>query len=86
MALGKKNYINPDKALEPKISYKIMTYWMQNNIPNVKDAGRIIQEHTSSVGLIDYLGARKKVNKKDKDLMIARYAIVFEILLILCAR
>ena len=33
-------YVNPDKALEPKISYDIMTYWMQNNIPNTKGAGR----------------------------------------------
>jgi hypothetical protein len=79
-------YVNPDKALEPKVSYDIMTYWMQNNIPNVKGAGRTIQEYTSSVGLVDYQGARRIVNRKDEDLRIARYAMIFEILLILCAR
>jgi len=79
-------YVNPDKALESKVSYDIMTYWMQNNIPNVKGARRTIQEYTSSVGLVDYLGARLIVNGKDKNLRIARYATIFEILLILCAR
>lgn len=79
-------YVNPDKALESKVSYDIMTYWMQNNIPNVKGAGRTIQEYTSSVGLVDYLGARLIINGKDKDRMIARYATIFEILLILSAR
>ena len=79
-------YINPDKALEPKVSYDIMTYWMQNNIPNTKGAGRTIQEYTSTVGLVDYLGARRIVNGKDEDRKIERYATIFEILLILSTK
>ncbi|MCP4117462.1 MAG: hypothetical protein GY737_19130 [Desulfobacteraceae bacterium] len=79
-------HINPDKALESDTAYKILTYWMQNDIPNVKGKGRKIQEYISITGCPDYKGARAIVNKGDYEERIANYAIVFEILLILSAR
>ena len=79
-------YVNPDKALEPAIAYNILTYWMQNDIPKVKGRGRKIQEFITAGSVPDYKGARAIVNKNDLDTRIANYAIVFELLLILCCR
>ncbi|MBL4761478.1 MAG: hypothetical protein JKY93_02120 [Gammaproteobacteria bacterium] len=78
-------YINPDKALETATAYKILTYWMQNNIPKVKGAGRRIQEHITAHGTPNYVSARKVVNGSDKAALIASYATVTEALIRLSA-
>lgn len=79
-------YINPDKTLETATAYKALTYWMQNNIPTVKGAGRKIQEHITSQGKPNYIAARKIVNGTDKAERVANYAIVLEALIRLSAR
>ncbi len=78
-------YIDPDQALEFETAYKILTYWMQNDIPQVKGEKRKLQDHTRK-GILDYKGARAIVLKGDDEEIIAKYARIFEILLILSTR
>lgn len=78
-------YINPDKALETDTAYKIMTFWMQNDIPKVKGSGRKIQEHITAHGKPNYVSARKIVNGTDQAVAISNYAIILEALIRLSA-
>ncbi len=77
-------HIDPDQALEFETAYKISTYWMQNDIPKVKGAGRKLQDHTHK-GVLNYKRARAIVST-DRAERIANYALVFELLLILSTR
>jgi len=79
-------YINPDRALEVGVAYKILTFWMQNDIHKIKGVGRKIQEHLTAAGPPKYVAARKIVNGVDKANLIATYAIVIEALIRLSAR
>ena len=74
--LGNKLHITPDLALDKDIAYNIMSYGMRNasftkyNLKNF-----IVGSYT------DYVGARKIINGKDKDQLIAGYAKKLELLL-----
>jgi len=78
-------YINPDKALEVNLAYKILTYWMQNNIPQIKGKWRTIQENIMMQGKPDYVRARRIVNGTDEAEKNSDYAIVTEALIRLSA-
>ena len=82
MGIGDELYINPSKALEPKIAYFATSYGMRHGTFSMG-------KHTLSTHIngkkCDYKGARQIINGIDCDIEIANKAKKFEILLRLCA-
>lgn len=79
--IGDELYINPDKALDPKIAYFITSYGMRNG---VFTAGiHKLSTHINGKKC-DYKGARQIINGHNKDVEIEGYAKKIELLLRLC--
>ena len=76
--LGIKNdlHIHPEKALEPEIAYKIMSYGMRNGTFTGKKLSSYITGTTA-----DYYNARRIINGLDKAQLIQGYAETLEQLL-----
>ena len=79
--IGDELYINPDKALEPKIAYFITSYGMRHGI--FTKGIHKLSDHINGKKC-DYKNARRIVNGKDKWTEIAAKAEKMEILLRLC--
>lgn len=67
---------HPDKALDPAIAYRIMSYGMRNG----SYTGKALRNYLSDT-LSDYSNARRIINSLDKAELIAGYARKFEIIL-----
>ena len=76
--LGMKNdlHIHPEKALEPDVAYKIMSYGMRNGVFTGKKLSDYISGSTA-----DYYNARRIINRLDKAQLIQGYAETLEQLL-----
>jgi LysM repeat protein/predicted chitinase len=72
-ALGSDLINHPEKALEPIIAYKIMSYGMRHGIFTGRRLSHYISEKS-----IDYRNARKIINGLDKANLIQRHAQNFE--------
>ena len=72
-ALGYDLVNNPEKALDPVIAYKIMSYGMREGI----FTGRRLSHYISS-DHTDYKNARKIINGLDKARLVKRHAQNFE--------
>ncbi len=68
--------VHPEKALDPAIAYKIMSYGMRNGSFTGVGLARFIND-----GKTDYLNARKIINSLDRAEKIANYAKKFEVIL-----
>jgi hypothetical protein len=82
LGLGDELYINPDKALDKKIAYDIMSYGMRNG--NFTDGVHKLSDYINGKKC-DYENARRIINGLDRYDEIARYAEQIELLLRLCA-
>jgi hypothetical protein len=80
--IGDELYINPDKALEPKIAYFAASYGMRHGT-FTKGTHRLSTHITGNK--CDYKNARQIINGSDCDIEIAEKAKKMEILLRLCA-
>jgi len=72
-ALGYDLVNNPEKALDPVVAYKIMSYGMREGI----FTGRRLSDYISS-DHTDYKNARKIINGLDKARLVQRHAENFE--------
>jgi hypothetical protein len=82
MGFGDELYINPSKALEPKIAYFVTSFGMRHGV--FAPGNHMLSTYISGQKC-DYKGARQIINGIDCDIEIADRAIKFEILLRLCA-
>ena len=69
LGLGDALYIHPEKALEPDVAYKVMSYGMRNGTFTGKKLSNYITGSTC-----DYKNARRIINGLDKWDLIKRYA------------
>jgi hypothetical protein len=79
--IGDELFINPDKALEPEISYFITSHGMRHG--TFTGGVHKLRDHINDKKC-DYKEARRIVNGKDRWEEIAEYARKIEILLRLC--
>ncbi len=80
LGYGDELYINPQKVLEKKIAYDIISYGMRNGTFTGVKLGDYINGKKC-----DYTNARQIINGNDRDTEIAGYAAEIELLLRLCA-
>ena len=73
IGLGDDLVENPDRALEPEISYKIMSLGMRRG----SFTGKKLSDFISAIGC-DYVNARRIINGKDRAELIAGYATTIE--------
>jgi len=79
LKMGEDLYIYPDKVLDEKIAYQVMSYGMRHGSFTSRSLNKYI-----SGGQCDYINARKIINGTDRAQKIADYAVTIEILLRLC--
>lgn len=72
-ALGYDLVNNPDKALDPVVAYKIMSYGMRKGIFTGKKLSDYITDTST-----DYFNARRIINGTDRAETIKGYAVKFE--------
>ncbi len=81
LGFGDEFYINPDRVLDKKIAYDIMSYGMRHGA----FTGKKLSDHINGKKC-DYKNAREIINgRRDRDDEIADYAEQIEMLLRLCA-
>ena len=73
IGLGDDLVENPDRALEPEISYKIMSFGMRRG----SFTGKKLSDYINAIGC-DYANARRIINGKDRAELIAGYATTIE--------
>ena len=73
IGLGDQLFIEPDKALEFEIAYKIMSTGMRNGL----FTGTRLMQYISGTAC-DYVSARKIINGSDHAQEIAKSAVIFE--------
>jgi len=76
LKMGEDLYIYPDKVLDEKIAYQVMSYGMRNGSFTSRSLSKYI-----SGGQCDYINARRIINGTDRAQKIADYAVTIEILL-----
>jgi putative chitinase len=77
LTLGDQLVENPELALQPSISYRIMSYGMRRGAFTGRKLGTYIHD-----GACDYLNARRIINGLDQAQKIERYARLLEGVLI----
>ena len=73
LGLGNELIINPARALEPRVAYRIMSAGMRNGL----FTGRKLSQYIAGT-TCDYKGARRIINGQDKAETIAAFAQAFE--------
>lgn len=73
LGLGNALVENPDMALDPEISYRIMSYGMRNGSFTGRKLSQFIHD-----GVCDYRNARRIINGTDCADVIAGYAVTLE--------
>jgi putative chitinase len=73
IGLGDGLVNNPERALEPEISYKIMSHGMRRG----SFTGKKLADYITATGC-DYVSARRIINGKDRAELIAGYATTIE--------
>lgn len=73
LGLGDELLIRPERAMEPEISYSIMSYGMRKGFFTGKKLADFIHDE-----VCDYKNARKIINGLDKWALIKEYAEKFE--------
>lgn len=76
IGLGDELVLNPERALEPAIAYRIMSVGMRRGA----FTGRKLAHYINAQGC-DYINARRVINSLDRAELIAGYALVFEAIL-----
>lgn len=73
LGLGYDLIVNPHRALEPRVAYRIMSIGMRDGL----FTGRNLSQYISGKAC-DYKGARRIINGQDKAEVIASFAALFE--------
>jgi len=83
IGMGNQLHVNPDKALDMKTAYKILSFWMLNPVPKVKSTSL---KNYINASQTDYYNARRIVNILNEAHKIAAYAENIELIMRLSAR
>lgn len=79
LKMGEDLYIYPEKVLDEKIAYNIMSYGMRHGSFTSRKLSKYING-----GQCDYINARRVINGTDRAQKIADFSVTLEILLRLC--